>query len=873
MEILRSGQHGGGGVARPTEIAYVKHSGLFYSDGAHRVTEDDKNIFHVTALVEETQQNGSKEWAIHSEDPWVFVNYKTPIPDQGWKIHVSAVPDQAQAILACVEEIALKLKFSFKFLRSRNKLVESLEKYADRAQSGKFIAIYPCDVKHFVEIVAHLASRLEGFKGPDVLTDVRFGTSPVHARYGGFKRMICQDEEGNQVPAIRNQDGVLIPDVRTTKFIIPEGVTVPDICTKAIEEKTKKLIGDAFAPYQIYDAIHFSNAGGVYLARSEIDHTTVVVKEGRPWVGLDEVGKFAHERIRHEYKVIDELRSVPGVVNGLGCIDLYGHTFLLEEYFEGVQLTSWIAQNYPYSRSDKPDSYLARVTELIRKIRETVEECHKLGWAILDLQPMNILVADDEIRLIDLEAATKAGKSADRPLGTPGFVPSFECSLFENDWFAFNNVLLNMLVPLVPLNAITEDLENAQIDRARALFGKLADPILSQLHHFPSRPTPDIRCCANDLDCDFNDLKAELENGILSCLNEDPANLSIPGDILQFEPFGSLSINHGLAGVFPYLLHEGRERFMGRVLSGEHGSAVRGYLSGIDGALLLLEQSGLFDGNSEVFPLADPVVKNSADISLRTGLSGLVLVDAVRALTSGNVIRSEAEQRARTLAALAHTQNQIVSRQATSGRQAVGILDGRLGAALALFSAAEIWDITALYDSACTAIDVELRSLVRAPDGSAQVLDGNRLMPYMAEGSCGFLIAASLCPLIAQHIFEDFSPEEFCTATNIRTVANGGLHLGLAGLVLARHLAYRNSWVTSDFDRADFHYQLALHTFAPKDSQGVPSAFLGGQGGLRLSADFSTGNAGVIRTMDIIDGRRNQWSIFPGLEPLSSIWG
>lgn len=52
--------------------------------------------------------------------------------------------------------------------------------------------------------MAHLASRLEGFKGPDVLTDVRFGTSPVHARYGGFKRMICQDEEGNQVPAIRS---------------------------------------------------------------------------------------------------------------------------------------------------------------------------------------------------------------------------------------------------------------------------------------------------------------------------------------------------------------------------------------------------------------------------------------------------------------------------------------------------------------------------------------------------------------------------------------------------------------------------------------------------------------------------------------------
>ncbi|WHU61823.1 class III lanthionine synthetase LanKC [Trueperella pyogenes] len=860
-------------MARPVEIAYVKHNGLFYSDGLKYDAENDENTYHINSLMEEKRRSPTQEWEINSEGPWVFVNHKVTIPDQGWKIHVSAIPDEAQKILHHVEQVALKLKFSFKFLRSSGELSKSLGKYADRVQSGKFIAIYPSSVEHFEEIVKQLVLRLEGFKGPDVLTDVRFGTSPVHARYGGFKRMTCMDQEGNLVPAIRNREGLLVPDIRTTDFIVPEGVTIPSVCAQAMEQKASKLIGNAFSPFRLYDALHFSNAGGVYLAKSQVDDRIVVVKEGRPWVGLDEAGRFACERIQHERTVIDELNSVSGVVNGLGSIEIFGHTFLLEEYVDGVPLTNWIAQNYPYSHSCKPDTYLSRAAELIRKIHKTVAECHNRGWAILDLQPMNILVNDDEICLIDFEAAVKINNPSTRALGTPGFVPNFDCSVFENDWFAFNVTLLNMLVPLVPLNAITEDLEKAQINRARSLFGQLAEPILSYLYNFSARPIPEIRCYANEIEYDLDDLKVKLENGISSCLSEDLVNSRIPGDILQFEPFGKLSINHGLSGVYQYMIPEAQEHFAERVLLGAKvSSASRGYLSGIDGALLLLEQSGLSCRKERELSLDRSGLNNLVDISLRTGLSGLVLIDIARALTSRDVNRSMAEERAQALAACINLGGPISSRQATSTTQAVGLLDGRLGAALALFAAAEIWRVENLYDSARTAIDTELKSLVRAPDGSVQLLDNNRLMPYMAEGSCGFLIAASMCPPIAQQIFQDYTPEEFCAATNVRTVANGGLHLGLTGLILARHLAYRNGWIASDFDRSDFLSQLALHTFILQDKQGITNAFLGGQGGLRLSADFSTGNAGVIRTIDVLTGRRNQWAIFPGLEPLKTLW-
>ncbi|MGV9189288.1 protein kinase domain-containing protein [Arcanobacterium canis] len=589
-------------------------------------------------------------------------------------------------------------------------------------------------------------------------------------------------------------------------------------------------------------------------------------------MGLDETGEFACDRIQHEYRAIDELSSVKGIVNGLATTVLYGHVFMLEEYIDGIPLTSWIAQNYPYSQLSDPDEYLRHATEIIKKIHETVEDCHKLGWAIFDLQPMNILVVDNEIRIIDLEAAVKVGESEARALGTPGFVPSFKCSAFENDWYAFNVVLLNMLVPLVPLNAITEDLETAQINMARSLFGESAEPILDYLHDFPTRSSLDIRCCANDKGTALEDLKVELENGLFSCLSADPLAPKIPGDILQFEPFGRFSINHGLFGVFPYLTNEGQESLVGQVLGSSEEYLQRGYLSGVDGALLILEQAGLLDDIYKEAPLPDLEMGNPADISLRTGLSGLVLIDAVRALTTEKVRRYEVEKRARSLASLVDTRAFIISRQATSTTQAVGLLDGLLGAALALFTVAEVLENEGLKNSARTAIDIELHRLVKAPDGSIQVLDNNRLMPYMAEGSSGFLIAASLCPPIAELVFQSFTPEEFCAATDVRTVANGGLHLGLTGLALARHLAYKKGWVRLDLNLVGFHEQLAMHTFSPRGGQELRGAFLGGQGGLRLSADFSTGNAGVIRAIEVLSGRCNQWSVFPGLEPLADLW-
>ncbi|MBB3024238.1 hypothetical protein [Trueperella pyogenes] len=56
-------------MARPVEIAYVKHNSLFYSDGLKHDAENDENTYHINSLMEEKRRSPTQEWEINSEGP------------------------------------------------------------------------------------------------------------------------------------------------------------------------------------------------------------------------------------------------------------------------------------------------------------------------------------------------------------------------------------------------------------------------------------------------------------------------------------------------------------------------------------------------------------------------------------------------------------------------------------------------------------------------------------------------------------------------------------------------------------------------------------------------------------------------------------
>ncbi len=222
----------------------------------------------------------------------------------------------------------------------------------------------------------------------------------------------------------------------------------------------------------------------------------------------------------------------------------------------------------------------------------------------------------------------------------------------------------------------------------------------------------------------------------------------------------------------------------------------------------------------------------------------------------------------RTLRAAATGPSRAIRSPYCSSDSAIGLVDGWSGIALALDTAATVLGDEALREAASAAFRKDLDATVLAPDGSRQVLDGSRLMPYLAEGSAGVLwaILTSSAALRAQ--FSARTLTELARATEVRCTANGGLFMGRAGLRVARHAAATHGLDCEPVTPEVFIDELAAYCFVVQDAHGT---LVGGQGGLRLSADFSSGNAGVVRAIDAVTGGSAGWDLFPGLGALEDL--
>lgn len=152
--------------------------------------------------------------------------------EQGWKIHVSTVPGEAEATLRDTARICVRHGVPFKFLRSEKALLLVAGKHMNRSGAGKFIAAYPPDETVFLALADELSRTLAGRSGPYVLSDLRIGDAPVYTRYGAFVPRWCDDAEGRRVLALRDPSGRLVPDERGVVFRMPSWVEAPRHCDR-----------------------------------------------------------------------------------------------------------------------------------------------------------------------------------------------------------------------------------------------------------------------------------------------------------------------------------------------------------------------------------------------------------------------------------------------------------------------------------------------------------------------------------------------------------------------------------------------------------------------------------------------------------------
>ncbi|MGW5876538.1 class III lanthionine synthetase LanKC [Nocardiopsis terrae] len=806
-------------------------------------------------------------WSKAVTDVWQhFAPSGSTLPDQGWKVHVSATTGNAEEVLNIVYNFCLSEKVAFKFLRTR-RLVESLSmKYAPRSASGKFIAIYPVGDEKLLKTLTALGERLREFEGPYILSDVRWGTSPVFFRYGGFTLKWSWTPEGNRVPALNAPDGTLVPDSRKPGARPPSWVTPPDFLRPHL---TSRDTGEGEFPYKVSQALHFSNAGGVYLAASAAGGASVALKEARPYAGVDRDGRDARARLSWEGEVLKSVGDLPGFPGNLGGFRFWEHEFLVMEHMRGETLQTWLVRNHPLLNwRDSPSArveYVQRAETLWLRVRERVEELHARGFVFGDLHPANILVDDAEnVSLVDFEAASRAGEAEAQLMGYPGFL-SRSARGTGIDGYALAVLRLWLFLPVVTVLDVAPDKAESLVSEAIRLFDlppDFSDTVRAAFRSSEDRPehragervTTHPRTSIPVEGAGWDGVRTSLCSAIQASATPDRTDRLFPGHFRQFnaEP-GCFA--YDAAGVLWAQSVTGHapdpEHVQWLVDRANEPTDRPGFYDGAHGIAFALDHLGHRSTAEQVIDRCTGDVDEMTDVTLFSGLAGIGL--NLFHLSGGEPDHPHVK-RAREIAAR-------VSEQLTTAERAevghhrlpdspcgpTGLFRGWSGPALLLLRLHQVTGESEYLRQALRALYLDLDNCSTTLDGTLQAGTGGVLRPYLESGSAGIaLVVREVLRHIDDHRLSEALPF-LVRACRSPLVVDAPLFNGRAGLIAVSH-EFRDGFGATDVVREHLSH-LHWHALSYDGHLAFP-----GDGGVRLSMDLASGNAGVLLALSYVRG-------------------
>lgn len=802
-----------------------------------------------------------EDWGTHISNPWTVIHRPSdlpPLPHQGWKIHMSAIPKEAIDILHAASEICFEFCVSFKYLSSWSNYYRANMKYAPRGSSGKFITVYPEDDTVFLQLLEKFESTLAGFHGPYILSDARYGISPTFFRYGAFHLTKFFNENGENLFGIYTPEGVLTEDKRRPFFSLPEFVTPPSKIEEIVKnrcspdpEKLKKILH----PYEVEKSLHFSNGGGVYKARNSLTGERAVLKEARPWAAYTSEDSSAVDRLQNEYEQLQALQKYPFVPRVYDYLDTGEHIFLVEEYLGGVDLQSWIATLFPFSLDQKEiKTYEHKALKLCRKIERIVDCVHRSGIALMDLQPKNLIIEnDDSVRLIDLESANALDSSDTQVPGTPGFVPEAHCTNQMRDLFALCNIAMYLFWPSTVsafsaatqssrLRRLRELYSNQTIDYLESLISKV-DPIAFQ-SKFPFDQL-------NPPKLDSDDLIDRMIHGIKqsSELTDKSASRLYPGDSEQFSlPGGGINIETGAIGIALVLHRAGIDvsqeaEWTKRALQTCPDMPIHGLLRGKLGLAACLCEMGFTEMAKEILQSLNLNPVNPHDLSIRSGLAGsLIAALSCEAEAPGILPDSFLE----TLIfhfkkELDNYPYRIVSPYSETGN-AIGLFDGWSGVALTCSILSRFFQDTAWDELAHEVVCADLNHLKVNKSGAAHINLSGVSYSYLSEGVAG--IGYALNQIDEQHFAEEI--HQIIASLQMGISLNPGLFRGLAGISAA--LGSITGYEESTRLKAEHQLRVVVECYSFRHTSSN-ALFMLGDNTYRLSSDFATGAAGVLAVL------------------------
>ncbi len=779
-------------------------------------------------------------WGRTEQDDWLVMSppVDVELPPQGWKIHASSCLDNAESVLGKVWAYCEPRGIKFKFLRSHAALLARVSKYAPRGYSGKLVTIYPTDDTQCERMLRELGELLEGEPNPYILSDLRWGNGPLYVRYGAFLGRFCVAPNGQVVGAIEDETGKLVPDKRGPVFHVPPWVKLPEFLQPHLDARNSVKLTEI--PYTVERALHFSNGGGIYVARRTTDDRQVVLKEGRPHSGLDARGHDAVARVDREFAIMRAFAGIPGVPEALELFDIGEHRFLAMEHVDGRPLSREIAHRFPLiKRGIGPDD-LAEYTTWAMKIYEQTESAikaiHERGYVYGDLHLWNVLVREDgTIGLLDYEVAARVEEMTRPGLANQGFSAPSGTTGFDIDLYALACLKLAMFLPL--MNIVWLDRSKARhfADIIAAHF-PVPDEFLEQavavIAPTAQDPAPTLG--------GWEQARASLTKAIVASATPHRDDRLFPGDPRQFATGGGISLAYGAAGVLYALSATGAGRFpefeqwlVKRALKPATGTPP-GFYEGLHGVAFALDHLGY---RQETLDLMDMVLSEQWETlgqDLHSGLAGVGMNLLHLARRTGETRLREAGLKAARLVAERLGDEDSVGEISGGENPLAGLVRGASGPAMLLMRAFDETGDGAFLEKAATALRMDLKRCIVRSDGIMEVTEGWRTMPYLETGSVG--IGLAIDDYLTRREDEAFrtASEQLSLAAHSTMYVLPGLFSGRAGILL--YLAQtKRPGIEKQVRNLDWHAVPYGGGFA-----------FPGSGLQRLSMDLATGTAGVL---------------------------
>ena len=372
---------------------------------------------------------------------------KTADIRQGWKLHIAATILSAGRILKTVAPYLNRRDVQFKgpdSLDELQKLNAGLE--YGYSQVGKFITVYPRSPHEAKSLIRELHQLTRGLPAPHIPFDFRFRPdSIVFYRYGSFEALEVEDANGCPVPALRGEDGRLVPDPRYAATARPEWVPAL-FANEGLPSSQDRSLFKAYRPFK---SLTQRGKGGVYKA---FDFTSAppqlcILKEGRrfgetSWDNTDGASLVAHEEV-----VLRSLQTkgvpAPAVI---ASFELQRNNYLVTEFIAGITLDELLRKRQRRLRFDRIVAYAIQLASLIDRI-------HEAGWAWRDCKPGNLIIGEDGVmRPIDFEGATPIDVVQRQIWSTSSFTPdvSVAGSGRLSDLYALGAVVYFMIAGQLP---------------------------------------------------------------------------------------------------------------------------------------------------------------------------------------------------------------------------------------------------------------------------------------------------------------------------------------------------------------------------------------------------------------------------------------